>query len=40
MPAPLFVVLACIPAAWLLLPSDMRVFAQGALATGAFSSNI
>lgn len=41
LPALFFVVLCCIPAAWfLLLPDDMRDFAQSLVAVATFSSNI
>lgn len=41
LPSLFFVVLCCIPAAWfLLLPSDMKDFAQSVVAVATFSSNI
>lgn len=41
LPALLFVVLCCIPAAWfLLMPSDMKDFAQSVVAVATFSANI
>lgn len=41
LPALFFVVLCCIPFAWyLLLPSDMKDFAQSLVAVATFSSNI
>ncbi|MDF1719968.1 MAG: acyltransferase family protein [Minwuia sp.] len=41
LPALLFVVICCIPVAWLvLLPGDMRNFAQSVFTVATFSSNI